>query len=368
MKRILIMAGGTGGHVFPGIAVARALQGHGIQIEWLGTRRGIEARLVPAEKIPLSFLRVRGLRGKRLGLLLAPFQLLMALMQAIVIIWRVKPDLVLGLGGFASGPGGVAAWLLRKPLVIHEQNAVAGFTNKVLARLAARVLQALPGTFPEKVAAVVTGNPVRDSIKAIMPPDKRFQGRDGRLRLLVLGGSLGAQAFNQIVPVALERCDPQWRPEIWHQTGHKGLNLVTANYATHDIKARCEAFVEDIAEAYAWADIILCRAGATTVAELMIVGMAAVLVPYPSAVDDHQARNGKYLVDAGAAIMVRQEVFTAESLAELLQGLREQGRSNLLAMAQAARTLGKPTATEQVALECLEVYRDYNGTKDHAIT
>lgn len=351
--RVLIMAGGTGGHVFPALAVAQHLRMHGAQVAWLGTRRGLESDVVPKAGIELHFLSIGGLRGKGvLTLLLAPFKLLLAVSQAVLIVSRYRPSVVLGLGGFVTGPGGVGAWLLRKPLVIHEQNALPGMTNRWLARIAARVLEAFPGAFPANIGALTTGNPLRAEIVALLPPPQRFAARDGKLRLLVLGGSLGAQALNSAVPAALALLPEAQRPKILHQAGKRHIEETQKFYKYAQTQGDVVEFIADMAEAYAWADVVLCRAGALTVSELAAAGVAAILVPYPHAVDDHQTVNAGYLTAAGAALLVQQTQLTAKHLAELLQSFNENGapaRTRLLRMAVAARGLAQPNATELVA-------------------
>ncbi len=288
---VLIMAGGTGGHVFPALAVARALAERGARVSWLGTKAGIEARLVPAHDLPLHTIDVAGLRGKgALSWLAAPLRLLRAVVQALGLVRRLGPQLVIGMGGFAAGPGGLAAWLLRKPLLIHEQNAAAGMTNRSLARLATTVLQAFPDTFAPKYNPATVGNPVRAEILALDAPASRWAARDDAPRLLVLGGSGGALAINQRVPAALAQIAPERRPQVRHQAG-RTLTEAQAAYAEHGTTAELSAFIEDMAAAYAWADVVICRSGALTVAELAAAGVPALLVPFPYAVDDHQTIN-----------------------------------------------------------------------------
>lgn len=355
--RVMIMAGGTGGHVFPALAVAQYLRTLGAQVAWLGTRRGLEFDVVPKAGFELHYLSIGGLRGKgTLTLLLAPFKLLMAVFQAVLIVNRYRPSVVLGLGGFVTGPGGVGAWLLRKPLVIHEQNALPGMTNRWLARIAVRVLEAFPGAFPPGTRALATGNPLRAEIVALLPPEQRFAGRDGKLRLLVLGGSLGAQALNAAVPAALALLPEAQRPKVWHQAGKRHIEETQRFYKYAQAQGDVVEFIADMAEAYAWADVVLCRAGALTVSELAAVGVAAVLVPYPHAVDDHQTVNAAYLTTVGAALLVQQPQLTAHHLAELLLSFHEGGapaRARLLRMAMAARALAQPHATELVAQQML---------------
>ncbi|MFN2308161.1 MAG: undecaprenyldiphospho-muramoylpentapeptide beta-N-acetylglucosaminyltransferase [Gammaproteobacteria bacterium] len=362
---VLIMAGGTGGHVFPALAVADELRRAGQPVLWLGTHEGLEARVVPEAGLPIAWLRVRGLRGKGLlQRLAAPFMLLIALVQAAGVLLRARPRAVLGMGGFVTGPGGLMAWLLRRPLVIHEQNAVAGLTNRLLAPLATRVLEAFPGSLPARTRPVHTGNPVRAAITEVAAPPQRLAGRAGPLRLLVLGGSLGAQALNETVPQALARLPVEARPEVRHQAGVRHVEAARAAYAQARVAARVEAFVDDMAAAYAWADLVVCRAGALTIAELTAVGVAAILVPYPHAVDDHQTGNARYLVSAGAARLIPQTELTPSGLAAVLGELGAD-RGRLLAMAEAARALARPDAARAVAQQCLALAGAGSGPGPH---
>jgi UDP-N-acetylglucosamine--N-acetylmuramyl-(pentapeptide) pyrophosphoryl-undecaprenol N-acetylglucosamine transferase len=348
---IVIMAGGTGGHVFPALAIAERLRERGLAVSWLGTRRGLEAELVPRAGIDIDWISVAGLRGNGLlGWLLAPFRLTVALWQALAALRRRRPAAVLGLGGFVAGPGGIAARLLALPLVIHEQNAVAGLTNSLLARLADRVLEAFPGTFPAARGARTTGNPVRTEIAMLPPPAERFAGREGPLRLLVLGGSLGAAALNAVVPSAASRLPG--RLTIRHQCGRRQLDVARAAYAAAGVVADLHPFIDDMAGAYAWADLVVCRAGALTVAELAAAGVGSLLVPYPHAVDDHQTANAGHLVALGAARLLPQAELDARRLADELQVLAAD-RAGLVAMAEAARGFARPDATEAVVAECL---------------
>ena len=356
MKRpILIMAGGTGGHVFPALALARLLREQSLDVVWLGTTRGLESRVIPAEGIPIERLTVGGLRGKgTLTWLAAPFRLTLALAQALRIMWRYRPLVVVGLGGFVTGPGGLAAWLTRRPLLIHEQNAVAGFTNRVLAHLARQVLEAFPGSFGQDVAARVIGNPVRRDISAVPPPRERFASRTGPVRLLVFGGSQGAARLNAVVPFALARLSGRIAFDVRHQAGERWLEEGRASYARAGVRADVRPFIEDMAEAYGWADLVICRAGALTVSELAAVGIGAVLVPFPGAVDDHQAHNAQYLVRENAAVVIADRELTAERLAAELERLCA-GRGKLLAMAERARQLATPRAADELAESCLKL-------------
>lgn len=351
---IVIMAGGTGGHVFPALAVAERLRARNIPVVWIGTRRGLEARLVPQFGIPMEWIGVTGLRGtgwKRW--FSAPLMVTRALLQAAVILHKLKPRLVLGMGGFASGPGGLTAWCLGIPLVIHEQNASAGMTNRWLARLARVVLEAFPGSFAAGRRAQLTGNPVRAGIAALPEPRQRFAGRTKKGRLLVVGGSQGALVLNQTVPRALALLGDADRPEVWHQAGGKMLDAAEHAYQKAGVQARLEPFIENMAAAYGWADLVVCRAGALTVAELAAAGIGSILVPFPYAVDDHQTANARFLEKDGAALIVPQAELTAERLAELLRELLGD-RPRLLAMAEAARGLARIDAAERVAMICLE--------------
>jgi len=351
-----IMAGGTGGHVFPALATARVLRRRGFDIVWLGTQRGIEARLVPAEGIPVEWLSVGGLRGKGVvTLLAAPFRLVRAILQAVDALRRHRPAVVLGAGGFASGPGGIAAWLLRRPLVVHEQNAIAGLTNRALARLADRVLEGFPGSFGPRIRAERVGNPVRPEIAAIAAPEQRYAGREGRARLLVFGGSQGSARLNAVVPAAIAELPGTLRPDVLHQTGSAGLDETTAAYRSRGLDADVRPFVDDMAGAYGWADLAVCRSGALTVAELAAAGVPAILVPFPAAVDDHQTRNAGYAVEAGAAVLMPEATLTPLSLAAKLRELLEAGRPRLLAMAQAARRTAITDADERLADACVAV-------------
>jgi UDP-N-acetylglucosamine--N-acetylmuramyl-(pentapeptide) pyrophosphoryl-undecaprenol N-acetylglucosamine transferase len=353
----LIMAGGTGGHVFPALALARELRARSWQVVWLGTRRGMEARLVPPEQIPMEWLTVSGLRGKGvLVWLTAPLKLLRALTQALGVIRRRRPALVVGLGGFVAGPGGLAAWILRKPLLIHEQNAVAGFTNRCLSHLARQVLEAFPDSFGDRVKTQVVGNPVRVEIAQIAPPAERFASRQGAIRILIVGGSQGAARLNSIVPFALARTMTKTPLEVLHQSGERWIEAARANYAQAGVNARLQPFIDDMAQAYSWADLVICRSGALTVSELAAAGVAAILVPFAAATDDHQTHNARYLVNEGAAVMIAERELTADRLSAELSQLCA-GRGRLLAMAERARALAKPAATQRLADACVDLAR-----------
>jgi UDP-N-acetylglucosamine--N-acetylmuramyl-(pentapeptide) pyrophosphoryl-undecaprenol N-acetylglucosamine transferase len=349
------MAGGTGGHVFPALALARELRARSWDVVWLGTPRGMEARLVPADKIPIEWLSVGGLRGKSLrSWLSAPLTLLRALLQAVAVIRRRRPVIVVGLGGFVAGPGGVAAWLLRRPLLIHEQNAIAGTTNRCLARLARRVLTAFPGSFAPAIGAQVVGNPVRREIAELPPPAQRFALRQGPTRVLVVGGSQGATRLNALVPFALARAAGTQAFEVQHQSGERWIEAARRTYSEAGMSARLQPFIEDMAAAYAWADLVICRAGALTVSELAAAGVGAILVPFAAATDDHQTRNAAFLVDDGAAVMIAERDLSAERLASELMRLCD-GRGRLLAMAERARALARPRALQELADACVQL-------------
>jgi len=353
--RVLVMAGGTGGHVFPALAVAERLRALRAEVQWLGSRDGMEVHLVQARGFAFHALAVRGLRGNGVrGWLLAPLRLLAAVVAALGVLRRVRPQVVLGMGGYASGPGGVAAWLVRAPLVVHEQNAIPGLTNRVLARIATRVLEAFPGSFPARAGARHTGNPVRQDIASLPPPALRRRAAGGMLRVLVLGGSQGARRLNEVVPAALAGVAAKLRVEVRHQAGARHVAAARAAYARHALGIEPLAFIDDMAGSYAWADLVLCRAGAMTVAELAAAGVASVLVPYPHAVDDHQSANARYLADAGAAVLLPERELEPARLGALLVEL-DAARDRLLAMAEAARRLATPDADERVARCCLEV-------------
>ena len=362
MPLALIMAGGTGGHVFPALALARELRARSWRVVWLGTRLGLESRLVPAEHIEIEWLSVGGLRGKGwLIWLSAPLRLTRALWQALAVIHRRRPSLVVGLGGFAAGPGGLAAWLLRRPLLIHEQNAVAGFTNRCLSHFARLVLTAFPGSFRQEINARVIGNPVRCEITLLPAPPQRFAARGPGVRLLVLGGSQGAARLNAIVPYALARLTATLNLEVRHQSGARWLEAAQRHYEQAGVTARLQPFIDDMAEAYGWADLVICRSGALTVSELTAAGVGSILVPFPAATDDHQTRNAGFLVSQGAAILIPERELSAETLAAQLLALCP-GRGRLIAMAERARALAKPRAAQDLADACVELLpREHNG-------
>jgi len=349
---ILIMAGGTGGHVFPALALARLLRAASHEVIWLGTRKGLEARLVPAENIAIEWLSMSGLRGKgAVTMLLSPFILLQSIWQALAVMRRRRPRLVVGFGGFVTGPGGVAAWLTRRPLIIHEQNAIAGYANRLLTHFARRVLCAFPRAFPAGVDARVVGNPVRAEIVAQPSPTERFARREGTLRLLIVGGSLGAARLNSVVPLALAQSGLTL--QVRHQAGERGIEEARAAYQAAGVGADVTPFIADMAQAYADADLVICRSGALTVSELAAVGVAAILVPFPAAVDDHQTVNAQFLVREGAAVLIADRDLTPARLAAELNALCA-GRDKLLGMAQRARRVARPRAAEDLAAICLE--------------
>ena len=355
---MLVMAGGTGGHVFPALAAAAELQARGIHIEWLGTRAGIEAELVPQRGIAINYINVAGLRGKGVkSLLLAPFKLIQALWQALRVVRKTRPVAVLGMGGFATGPGGIAAWLLGKPLVIHEQNAIAGMTNRWLAKVARRVLEAFPGTFAASAKVTCVGNPVRAEITQLAAPAARLSERQGPLRVLVLGGSLGATALNDLVPQALallaEQVAAHEQPQVRHQTGKRNYDTAVEAYRQAGVSAEISAFVDDMAAAYGWADVVICRSGALTVSEIASAGLASFLVPYPHAVDDHQTANAQFLAEAGAARICQQVELTAQILMSWLHEM-VGNRAQVTAQAERARSLACADAAKQVAEHCLQ--------------
>ena len=347
MRTLLVMAGGTGGHIFPGIAVAEALRARGWRIVWLGNPDGMEARIVPGHGYETVWVRFGALRGKGLvRKLMLPVNLLSGFWQAVRALRRVRPDVVLGMGGYITFPGGMMAALLGRPLVLHEQNSVAGLANRVLARVADRVLSGFPAVLER---AEWIGNPVRADIAALPEPAERYAGRSGPLRVLVVGGSLGAAALNAAVPQALARLAPEQRPVVVHQAGERQLDALREAYAKAAVEAEQRAFIDDMAAAYAAADLVICRAGALTVAELAAAGVASLLVPFPHAVDDHQTGNARFLAARGAAYLLPQPELTPERLAGILVSL---DRGRLLQMAEHARALARPQAAAQVAEVC----------------
>ena len=350
MKTILIMAGGTGGHIFPGLAVAEQMRSAGWEVAWMGARGGMEERLVPQHGYRTAWIRARAARGKGLmQKLLLPFNLLVAFWESARQIRRLRPDVVLGLGGYVAFPGGMMASLLNKPLALHEQNAVAGLANRVLAGLSDKAMVA----FPEALkGAEWTGNPVRAEIAAIPAPEQRFRARQGPLHILVAGGSLGAQVLNEVIPRAIALLQP--RPRVVHQSGENHLNTLRKHYREAGVEGELVAFIDDMGRRYAEADLVIARAGAMTVAELAAGGVASILVPFPHAVDDHQTANARFLADKGAAVILQQKDLTAEGLAALIRSME---RPRLVEMAKKARALGKPDAASLVARRCMEIAR-----------
>lgn len=346
---VVVMAGGTGGHIFPGLAVAQALRDAGARVRWLGADGGMETRLVPQQGIAIDTIAVKGVRGKGLLTLLgAPLRVLQAVRAAAAVLRRERPDAAISFGGYAAGPGGIAARLAGIPLLVHEQNRAAGMTNKVLAKLARKVLVGFPQTFAKET---LVGNPVRAQIAQVPPPEARGFDHGGPLRLLVLGGSQGARALNAAVPAAVAALGLP--VDVLHQAGEKLLDEARAAYAKAGVQARVEPFIADMAAAYGWADLVVCRAGALTLAELCAVGVGGVLVPFPQAVDDHQTRNAQYLVERGAALLLPQSDDLASRLGEVLKTLAtDPGRR--VGMARAARALARPDAARDVAAAVLE--------------
>ena len=350
---VLIMAGGTGGHVFPALAVAKVLRDRGVSVVWLGVPGSMESRLVPANGFPIEWVRVAGIRGKGLkAWLLAPLRIIKAVAQAMGVLQRLKPRSVLGAGGYVSGPGGIAAWLLRVPLLIHEQNAIAGLTNRWLSRLADQVLEAFPGSFPPAAHARAIGNPVRADIAATPPPEARMAGRGSPARLIIFGGSQGALRLNSMLPQALARVPAAHRPLVRHQAGERGLEAARAAYAKARVDAEVMSFIDDMAGAYAWADLAVCRAGAMTIAELQAAGLGAIFVPLAAATDDHQTKNAEVMVKSGAARLIQERDLTPERLGDMIAELLAD-RTKLLAMAAAARGSRVIDAAAQLAELCI---------------
>lgn len=346
MKKVLIMAGGTGGHIFPGLAIANYLREHSVEVHWLGTPAGLEARLIPEAKFPLHLIEISGLRGKGIrSFLTAPFKLAKAIFKAKRIINNIKPDVVLGMGGFVSGPGAIAAWLGGYPLVIHEQNAKAGFTNQWLSPLAKQTLEAFPNAFKRRKKVLTIGNPVRQELELLKSPIERLNRES--MRILILGGSLGAQALNETIPKTLALLSKSERPEIIHQTGEKHFSATKTAYEALHLEADVRPFIRNMAEVYEWADLIICRAGALTVSEVCTVGLAAIFIPFPHAVDDHQTANAQFVVKNEGAICLPQSQLTPEMLAELLKTFIYSPEKRLK-MAEAAYQLRNIRVPEKV--------------------
>ncbi len=356
LARVLIMAGGTGGHVFPGLAIAKKLREDGVEVNWLGTEQGPEARWVPENDIPIHFISIKGFRGKGLiDQLFTPWHILVALFQSISIINQLKPDVVIGLGGYASGPGAIASWILGKKLVIHEQNAKPGTTNQWLAHIANRILEGFPNTFKNRRNVYTVGNPVRAEILNLPSPDQRLTPSKTRKHLLVLGGSLGAAAINTLLPKALARLPEAIRPSVLHQTGEKHLADTRQSYENAGVEAEIVPFIVEMDKAYSWADVVLSRAGALTIAELCAAGLGAILVPFPYAIDDHQTANANFMAEKEAAILMQQSALTEESLADILKKLGESDEQ-CRAMGKAAYALRQFDATEKIMTICKEIY------------
>jgi len=351
----MIMAGGTGGHVFPALAVAKALRQRGWDVFWLGTRNSFEARVVPQHDFEIEWIDIKGVRGKHLlQKLMLPLRLLHAMYQAMRVIQKRKPTIVLGMGGFVSGPGGLVSRLMGRPLVIQEQNTIPGMTNRYLAKIANAVFEAFPGSFDKKVNARLSGNPVRHEMFSLESPEKRISARNDAIHLLVLGGSLGAQALNETIPLSIALLPNEVRPAVKHQAGRDKLKQTLSAYQEAAVEAEVVEFVDDMSAAYSWADLVVCRSGALTVSELTAVGIGSILVPYPHAVDDHQTHNGQFLVDADAAVMLQQRDLTPDSLAKILNDLIGD-RSRLINMARSANALAQAQATDMIADSCEEL-------------
>lgn len=349
----MIMAGGTGGHIFPALSVADYVRTQGWTVVWLGSRTGMEARLVPQRGYAMAWIRFEGVRRRGLfPMVLLPVNILIALWQSARAIFAHRPDVVLGMGGYVSFPGGMMASLLNRPLALHEQNSIAGLANRVLSHVADKVLVAFPGAFGARRKAEWTGNPVREDIAAISAPETRYAARSGPLRLLVLGGSQGAAVLNEVVPKAIAAISPDLQPQVTHQSGAAHLDTVRESYERAGIRADMLPFIEDMAAAYAAADLMICRAGASTIAELAAAGVPSVLVPFPYAVDDHQTHNARFLAERGGAVLIPQSELTPEKLAEVITRF---DREKLLVMAKAARAAAKPEATRAVAEACMRL-------------
>lgn len=363
-RPVVIMAGGTGGHIFPGLAVARELRARGVPVTWLGAAGAMETRLVPPQGIAIDTLPIAGIRGKgKLALLGAPFRIMRAVRAAGFALRARNPRAVVAFGGFASGPGGLAGRLLGVPLIVHEQNRAPGMTNRILARFCRRLLVGFPGSFASGEELV--GNPVRAEIAAIAAPEQRLSGRDGPLRVLVVGGSQGARVLNQAVPAAVAALAGQAQFQIRHQSGEKLFAEAQAAYQQADVAAEVSPFIADMAQAFAWADLVVCRAGASTLAELCAVGVPAVLVPFAAAVDDHQTRNAQYLVEHGAAVLLKQDAGLAAALQQTLQQLHDDP-ARRMAMAQAARGLARVDAAARIADIILEESTMTTGNGNNA--
>lgn len=351
------MAGGTGGHIFPGLAVAESLRKEQVPVRWLGASGAMEGQRVPAAGFPIDLVEISGLRGKgAMRWLRMPVQLIKAVSQAFVMIGRNRPACAMSFGGYAAGPGGLAARLRGVPLLVHEQNRVPGLTNRVLARMAQRVYQAFPGTWAQSIRAVTCGNPVRQSVADMAPPSERLRNRSGKPRLLITGGSQGARSLNRVLPQSIAQLTGIAAPEVRHQAGKGWVAETTAAYAAAGLTAQVDEFIEDMAQAYTWADLVVCRAGALTISELAAAGIGAVLIPFPHAVDDHQTRNAEFLVEVHAAQLMPESECNPETLGAVLQSLLGN-RETLLSMAQAARSVAVPDSAAKVARACMEFVR-----------
>ncbi len=360
MKKIMIIAGGTGGHIFPALTVADHCYAQGVSIHWLGAKGGMEEDLVD-DRYHLETVKISGLRGKSKWVkLFAPLQICRAVWQSLRILNRVKPDVVIGMGGFVSGPGGLSAWLLRIPLVIHEQNSILGLTNRILSRLAKANLQAFPNAFPARANAKTVGNPVRQDIAALPEPASRYQFHRGPVRVLIIGGSRGAKNINRLMMDVFAQWGDHEKPLVWHQTGSADVETVKAAYEQYAPLSVVDPFIKDMAAAYAWADIVVARAGALTVSELSSVGLASILVPFPYAVDDHQYLNGKWLADQGGALIFKESELSVEKMRANLLELIVQGEKRL-AMAEIAHRFGQPASGAKVIAACENAYRQSKG-------
>ena len=357
MNRILIVAGGSGGHIFPALAVALALRTQGVDVRWLGAKGGLEERIISGS-FPLYLMKIKAFRGKKVfQKFLMPFRLARALFQSYRFIQQIRPDVVLGMGGYVAGPGGLAAWITRTPLIIHEQNTIAGLTNRVLGKIAKSILQAFPNTFAQNPKVITTGNPVRtELIKAPLPRIRLLSScRIGPLRILILGGSQGSWSINQKILAALHYYPRPKEIIVWHQTGFFSFESIKNGYEKIQVKVRVNDFIDDIAKAYIWADLIVCRSGALTISEIASVGLASIIIPYPYAVDNHQFRNACFLEQAGAAIIILEKLLTEKNLVQWFeQFFHDRGR--LLDMAENARKLAKPKSVQHIIAQCKKYY------------
>ncbi|MAJ91521.1 MAG: undecaprenyldiphospho-muramoylpentapeptide beta-N-acetylglucosaminyltransferase [Legionellales bacterium] len=356
-KNILIMAGGTGGHVYPALAVADTLKLEGFKLFWLGSNNGLEKNIVPKHGYTLLKINVKGIRGKGIfHLLSAPFFIVASIFQALLVMVKIRPVIVLGMGGFASGPGGIAAWLMRIPLLIHEQNSIAGLTNRLLSPFAVSVMTAFPEVFKNSDKTIITGNPIRYEIEKISKPENRYINlKSKELRILVLGGSLGAEKLNKIVPATISSLGNEYVLKVKHQCGEKNFSKTQSIYKDYNLNIDLTPYIDDMVHAYTWADLVICRAGASTISEITACGIASILIPYPFAVDNHQMSNAKYLSDQGAAILIEEEKCNIDKLKNILLDFINTP-DLLLGMAKKAKNLSKPEATNNVAKLCIEVF------------